>query len=69
MVKLVKTAREDPQNYAALNAVIDNVLLQYRNAAHTATERTPEMLFKGRNLRFFVNLDKTDCTFFRGNDS
>lgn len=71
MVKLVKTAirMEDPQNYAALNAVIHNFLLQYRNAVHTVTEKTPAMLFKGRNLRFSVNLDTTDCTFFRGNDS
>ena len=32
-------------------------------------KKTPSMLFKGRNLRSSANLDTTDCTFFRGNDS
>ena len=58
-----------PTNLEELHQCIDIFLLQYRNAVHPSTGRTPAMLFKGRNLRTALNLDSTDVTYYRGNGS
>ena len=47
---------------------MDTFLLQYRNAKHAATNNSPAILFKGRSLRSFGNLDTTTVTFYKGND-
>ena len=57
-----------PTNLKELNRIVDNFLLQYRNAVHTSTRKSPAMLFKGRNLRM-ANLDTTEVLFYRGNDT
>ena len=70
-VKTLKTAisTSAPTNLEELHQCLDIFLLQYRNATHPSTGRTPAMMFKGRNLRTALNLDSTDVTFYRGNGS
>ena len=55
--------------YNELDKFVDNFLFQYRNAIHTTTNKTPSLLFKGRNLRSSAALDTTEVLFYRGNDS
>ncbi|GAA50700.1 hypothetical protein CLF_104925, partial [Clonorchis sinensis] len=48
---------------------IDNFLMQYRNASHSVTGKSPAILFKSRSLRTSLDCAKTaDVTFFKGND-
>ena len=70
-VKLLKTAiaAQNPQNLDALWQAIDAFLIQYRNATHATTGKTPSMLFHGRNARTTANMDTTDIMFYRGNDT
>ena len=70
-VRTIKTAIKaaSPTTIDQLNSAIDTFLLQYRNAVHSTTGKTPAMLFKGRNLRSSANIDTTEVTFFRGNNS
>ena len=70
-IRTLKTAvrASDPHNYDELNSCIDSFLLQYRNAVHPTTEKTPAMLFKGRNLRSSANLDTIEVIFYRGTNS
>lgn len=70
-VKTLKTAikAQNPQTLDALWQATDAFLLQYRNATHATTSKTPNMLLHGRNARTTANLDTTDVTFFRGNDT
>ncbi len=42
--------------------------MQYRNAEHSSTGKSPALLFKGQNLRTSSALDTTEVTFYRGND-
>ena len=69
-VRTLKTAIRacGPTNLKELGRTVDNFLLQYRNAIHPTTKKTPAMLFKGRNLRM-SNLDTTEVLFYRGNDT
>lgn len=69
-IRTLKTAVRTcaPTTLKELNRTIDNFLLQYRNANHATTGKTPAMLFKGRNLRT-SNLDTTEVLFYRGNNS
>ena len=70
-VKTLKTAinATSPTTFEALDRSIDTFLLQYRNATHATTGKSPAVLFKGRNLRSFNNLDTTDIIFYRGNNN
>lgn len=70
-VQTIKTVIRscEPQTYQQLDSVIDNFLMQYRNAEHSTTRRSPAYLFKGRNLRTSSSLDTTEIMFFRGNES
>ena len=70
-VKTLKTAiaAQDPQNLDALWQAIDAFLIQYRNATHATTGKTPSMLLHGRNARTTANVDTTDIMFYRGNDT
>lgn len=70
-VRSLKTAIRtiSPTSLEDLQTGIDNFLLQYRNAAHSTTRKSPALLFKGRNLRSSMSLDTTEVTFFRGNDA
>ena len=70
-VRTLKTAisANSPTTLEELHHCVDVFLLNYRNAVHPTTGRTPAMLFKGRNLRTAVNLDSTDVIFYRGNGS
>lgn len=70
-VRTLKTAIRagSPTNLEQLQTCVDNFLLQYRNAVHASTKKSPAMLFKGRNLRSSMVFDTTDVTFFRGNDA
>ena len=43
--------------------------MQYRNAAHATTCKSPVVLFKNRNLRTAINsLQTGEVTFFKGNE-
>ncbi|KER24566.1 hypothetical protein T265_07798 [Opisthorchis viverrini] len=58
-----------PVTFHDLDRGIDNFLMQYRNAAHSITGKSPAELFKSRSLR--TNLEcigTADVTFFKGND-
>ena len=70
-VRTLKTAIRagSPNDFSQLQACINTFLLQYRNATHASTGKAPSVLFKGRILRSAANLDTTEVTFFRGNDS
>ena len=70
-VRTLKTAirANSPTTWEELNNCIDTFLLQYRNASHSSTGKTPAMLFKGRNLRTSANIDTTEITFYRGNNA
>ena len=70
-VRTLKTAVSTaaPTTKDELEKSIDSFLLQYRNATHPSTGKSPAMLFKGRNLRTAADLDSTDVLFYRGNDS
>ena len=67
-VRTLKTAirANSPTTWEEINNCIDTFLLQYRNASHSSTGKTPAMLFKGRNLRTSANIDTTEITFYRG---
>jgi hypothetical protein len=58
-----------PNNEEELSAYTDNFLMQYRNAVHSTTRKTPAMLFLGRNLRTSMNFDTTEVLFYRGNNT
>jgi transposase InsO family protein len=70
-VKSVKMAVKccNPSSEIELHKVIDNFLLQYRNAVHCSTGKTPSILFKGRNLRMPSRMDTTNIMFYRGNNT
>ena len=70
-VRSLKTAirTSSPSSLEDLQTCVDNFLLQYRNAAHSTTRKSPALLFKGRNLRSSMSLDTTEVTFFRGNNA
>ena len=70
-VKTLKTAiaAQDPKNLNDLWQSIDAFLIQYRNANHATTGKTPSFLFHGRTVRTTANIDTTDIMFFRGNDT
>lgn len=70
-VRTLKTAisASGAVDFPALSVFVDNFLLQYRNAAHATTGKTPAMLFKGRNLRSSSALDTTEVLFYKGNDN
>jgi hypothetical protein len=58
-IRSLKTAIRvnSPNNLTDLRNCIDNFLMQYRNAAHSTTSKSPALLFKGRNLRTSANLN------------
>ncbi len=70
-VKTLKSAinASSANDFGELSCFVDNFLLQYRNAAHSATAKSPALLFKGRNLRSSQALDTTEIMFYRGNDN
>ncbi len=70
-VQTLKTAIRscDISNFKDLDRYVDNFLMQYRNAEHSSTRKSPAFLFKGRNLRTSSALDTTEVMFYRGNDS
>lgn len=70
-VRTLKTsiAASDPSTIDELEQVIETFLLQYRNAVHPTTGKSPAMLFKGRSLRTSLDVDTTDVLFYRGNNS
>ncbi|GAA56018.1 hypothetical protein CLF_109660, partial [Clonorchis sinensis] len=58
-----------PTTFVELDRGIDNFLMQYRNAVHSFTGKSPALLFKSRSLRTSLDCAKTaDVTFFKGND-
>jgi len=69
-VRTLKTAIRTcaPESFDKLDLCIDNFLLQYRNAEHTTTHKTPAFLFKGRNLRTSLSFQTTEVYFKKGND-
>lgn len=70
-VKSLKAAiaANSPTTEDELSQVIDTFLLQYRNSIHATTGKSPASVFRGRTLRMPGQLDSTDVTFFRGNES
>uniref|UniRef100_A0A183B8B4 DUF3504 domain-containing protein n=1 Tax=Echinostoma caproni TaxID=27848 RepID=A0A183B8B4_9TREM len=70
LVKTVKSAiaSANPKTLHELETLVDNFLLQYRNATHTTTKENQAMLFKSRRLRSSLQcLDSSDVVYFRGN--
>ena len=70
-VKTVKSAVHsvNPTTLEELEKTLDNLLLQYRNAAHASTKTSPAILFKKRNLRANLHcIDTSDVTFYKGNE-
>ncbi|GAA52471.1 hypothetical protein CLF_108136 [Clonorchis sinensis] len=58
-----------PTTFVKLDRGVDNFLIQYRNALHSVTGKSPALLFKSRSLRTSLDCAKTaDVTFFKGND-
>ncbi|KER28873.1 LOW QUALITY PROTEIN: hypothetical protein T265_13486 [Opisthorchis viverrini] len=58
-----------PTTFVELDRGTDNFLMQYRNAVHSVTGKSPSLLLKSRSLRTSRDCVKaTDVTFFRGND-
>ena len=56
-----------PPNFQELDRGVDNFLLQYRNAAHSTTSKSPAEVFKSRSLRTSLNAIKSaDVTYFKG---
>ncbi|VDP90608.1 unnamed protein product [Echinostoma caproni] len=71
LVKTVKSAiaSANPKRLHELETLLDNFLLQYRNATHSITKESPAMLFKSRRLRSSLQrVDSSDVVYFRGND-
>lgn len=70
-VRTLKTAiaAAEPMTKDDLEQAVDSFLLQYRNAAHPTTKKSPAALFKGRNLRTPADLESTDVLFYRGNNA
>ena len=70
-VKTLKTAIHtvNPRTLDELDDAVNNFLLQFRNAVHPSTGKSPAMLFKGRNLRSSLNMDTTEVMFYRGNNN
>ena len=71
LVKTLKTAiyAQAPQTLDQLWQSVDSFLMQYRNAKHSTTGKTPAFLLHGRNMRTTANVDTIDVTFYRGNVS
>jgi len=69
-VRTLKSAikTNNPTNFMQLELCIDNFLMQYRNAEHATTHKTPAFLFKGRNLRTSLSFPTTEVYFKKGND-
>ncbi|VDP89233.1 unnamed protein product [Echinostoma caproni] len=71
LVKMLKSAifSANPRTILELEILLDNFLLQYRNAAHTTTKESPAKLFKARSLRSSLRcVDLIDDVYLRGND-
>jgi hypothetical protein len=70
-VRTLKSAVQsaNPSSHSELDRMIDNFLMQYRNASHTTTRRSPAQLFKSRALRTsFECASSANVHYFRGND-
>ncbi|VDP92328.1 unnamed protein product [Echinostoma caproni] len=62
-------ASANPRKIVELEILLDNFLLQYRNAAHATIKESPAKLFKARSLRSSLRwVDSSDVVYFRGND-
>ncbi|GAA53375.1 hypothetical protein CLF_110096 [Clonorchis sinensis] len=58
-----------PTTFVELDRGIDNFLIQYRNAVHSATGKSPAFLFKSRSLRTSLDCAQmANVTFVKGND-
>ena len=70
-IRTLKTAvsAASVKTFGELALFVDNFLLQYRNASHSASGKSPALLFKGRNLRSSQAMDTTEVMFYRGNDN
>lgn len=70
-MRSLKTAirTNNPRSLEELGEVIDNFLLQFRNAIHPSTGKSPAFLFKGWNLRSSLSMDTTEVMFYRGNEN
>ena len=69
-VRSLKTAvrTNDPQSFEELDKVMDNFLLNYRNAKHTTTNEAPSQLLKGRVL-YHPPHGSVEVSFWRGNEN
>ncbi len=55
-----------PTSFHNLEQCIDSLLLQYRNATHATTGKSPSKLFKNRALPTNLhNVSSADVTFFK----
>ena len=58
-----------PHTFEQLDRCVDNFLMQYRNAVHASTGKSPSQLFKSRNMRTnMLCLDSANVQYFQGND-
>ncbi|VDP89163.1 unnamed protein product [Echinostoma caproni] len=71
LVKTVESAisSANPRTIVELEILLDNFLLQYRNAAHATTKESPAKLFKARSLLSSLRcVYSSDVVYFRGNE-
>ncbi|KER27231.1 hypothetical protein T265_05696 [Opisthorchis viverrini] len=58
-----------PTTFVELDRGIDNFLMQYRNAVHSVSGKSPALLFKSHSLHTSLDCAKTtDVKFYKGND-
>jgi len=70
-VKTFKSAIQSssPQSFHELDCITDNFLMQYRNAVHSTSGKSPAQLFKSRTLRTsFECVSSANVHYFKGND-
>lgn len=65
-VKTLKTAihAQASQTYCSKQSILDSFLIQFRNAAHASTGKTPSFLLHSMNIRTTANLDTMPKSHF-----
>ena len=68
-VKTLKSAIfcKSPSSLDELDLTVDNFLMQFRNADHTSSCKTPTKLFKGRDLKTYLHFQTSEVYFKVGN--
>ncbi|VDP73505.1 unnamed protein product [Echinostoma caproni] len=70
LLKTVKSviSSSNPRTIVELEILLDNFLLQYRNAAHATIKESPAKLFIARSLRSSLRYVDSSDVYVRGNN-